>query len=672
MQNQYNNYLKRQKQQPINNFKEKVRNSLSGKTVNNTTMPNTANTPKVVGSTNKVGTGSVSGISTPVQTPNNINTNVNTPNVSQVPLNASETPSVVDVPIESNQPVNNNIDGVVEGGAGLMSLSDVNNAIESPKVRTVQNPNARATTNYKDLLEQNRNDQIAQADKNWQIQEEAFKQQMEVLNGQYNQSKNDAENAYKESVDKLNENRYNQMEDLNVSGTNRGIQYSPQQLGLENVANINHNKNLAETSKQRNELLNKLQIEMNNSLAQLNMSMVNARNEYNKNILDINSNYANTLVGWGREDEVTQGNRDWEQKLLEEKRKWEEAQAQKDKDFQQMMQEMQNKFDKDQQTNQNNWQSGENKLDRDHDKEMAKKGRSGGGYSRSYGGYSRSYNPYSRGYYNGYQNYDGGMPELSSAYLDDEIAQQAVDNNFKRLSTDAYNAVDSGGVDDLMERAGYYDEFTSPMYDAYYGLNKTFDERLDNTRETALKHMFNKSYARSTNGAYNIGDTVYQSKAPLRQDYIDKVKSNKERTKSKYLDKYSKNEKAKQESRFKAKTESIHEKVMSKNTSSTKSKNNKSTKNTNSSKYNEINKKLGAKNVASIKKQQEKKKQQKSTKQQKAKKQQQKRNDVNKKLGAKNQAYIKKQQQEKKKQKEKVNKFKKKVKSTVKKIFKKK
>ena len=41
MQNQYNNYLKRQKQQPINNFKEKVRNSLNGKTVNNTTMPNT-------------------------------------------------------------------------------------------------------------------------------------------------------------------------------------------------------------------------------------------------------------------------------------------------------------------------------------------------------------------------------------------------------------------------------------------------------------------------------------------------------------------------------------------------------------------------------------------------------------------------------------------------------
>lgn len=577
MQNQYNNYLKRQKQQPINNFKEKVRNSLSGKTVNNTTMPNTAQakiqnkvkamTPTTGMSTNTIGTGSVSGVSTPVQTPNNINSRAITPNVSQTPLNASETPSVIDTPVVENQIEPTNI----EGGAGLMSLSDVNNAIQAPKTRAATNPNARSTNNnYKDLLEQNRLDQIEQANKNWQIQEEAFKQQMGVLNGQYEQSKADAENAYNDSVNKLNENRYNQMEDLNVSGTNRGIQYSPQQLGLENVANINHNKNLAETSKQRNELLNKLQIEMNNSLAQLNMTMVNARNEYNKNILDINTNYSNTLMNWNREDALTQDSRDWEQKLLEEKRKWEEAQAQKDKEFQQMMQNMQNQFDKDQQNSQNNWQSNENALDRNHDKEMAKKSRSGGGgysgySSRGYSGYSRSYNPYSRGYYNGYQSYDGGMPDVNSSYLDDEIAQQAVDNNFKRLSTDAYNAVDSGGMYDLMERASFYDDFTSPMYNAYYGLNKTVDERLDNTRETALKHMFNKSYARSTNGTYKIGDTVYENKAPLRKDYIEKTKANKERTKSKFLDKYSKNEKAKKETRLKASAESLHEKVMDKN-----------------------------------------------------------------------------------------------------------
>ena len=497
MQNQYNNYLKRQKQQPINNFKEKVKNSLNGKTINNTTMPNTAQTNiqnKVKAmtpnsGTSTIGSGNVSGVTTPVQTPSNTNTNVTTPNASQTPLNASEGTPVITTPTETNQI--NNIEG--GEGAGLMSLSEINNSISPAMARTVTNPNARSSnTNYKDLLEQSKNEQLAQQDKNWQIQEDAFNQQMDTLKGQYEQSKTDANNAYNESVDKLNENRYNQMEDLNVSGSNRGIQYSPQQLGLENVANINHNKNLAETSKQRNELLNKLQIEMNNSLAQLNMSIVNARNEYNKNKLDINSNYYNTLIGWGREDEQTQNNRDWEQKLLEEKRKWEEEQAQKDKEFQQMMQEMQNKFDKEQQNSQNNWQSGENALDREHDKAMAKKGRSGGGYSgysrSGYSGYSRSYNPYSSGYYGGYQNYDGGSVDLS-----DDInarAYIATANEYSDDDFDAYNSLMSPYNAD--SRASAYRSTIDAMIDTakQNGADDDTMRSLYNTRDRAVKQMF--------------------------------------------------------------------------------------------------------------------------------------------------------------------------------------
>ena len=104
-----------------------------------------------------------------------------------------------------------------------------------------------------------------------------------------------------------------------------------------------------------------------------------------------------------------------------------------------------------------------------------------------------------------------------------------------------YNAVDTGGVYDLMERADIYSNSVSPMYDAYYGLNSIVDERLDNTRETALKHLVNKSIARSTNGSYNIGDTVYKHTSPLRQSYIDKVNNTKERTANKVYQKHSKN-----------------------------------------------------------------------------------------------------------------------------------
>ena len=744
MQNQYNNYLKRQKQQPINNFKEKVRNSLNGKTVNNTTMPNTAqaniqNKVKAMTPTNgtsTIGSGSASGVVTPVQTPNNINAKPITPNAPQTPLNALEGTPVITTPVETNQTQPINAEGV--GGAGLMSLSDVNSALAvtpeatsgysvNPKARTTNasanqrslvynplDPNAivpgtggmtqaeyeaeakrkqeagialdnpelynkyvNQSTPYK-LAEQILQSQKEQADKGWQLQEQMFQQQQEALNKQYEQSKLEAENAYKQAVDTLNEQKYNQMEELNISGTNRGIQYSPQQLGLENVANINHNKNLVETSNKRNELLNKLQIEMNNSLAQLNMSHLQNYNDYQNKLNSYQVDYYEKLMNWNREDNKTEDERAWEQKLLEEKRKWEEAQAQKDKEFQQMMQEMQNKFDKEQQNSQNSWQSGENALDREHDKNMASKSRSGGGYSgysrRGYSGYSRSYNPYSRGYYNGWDSYDGG--EVSSKTLDDEITQQAVDNKFKQLSTDVYNAVDTGGVYDLMERASIYNDFVSPMYDTYYGLNKTVDERLNNTRETALKHLVNKSVARSTNGAYNIGDTVYQHKSPLRKEYIDKVKKTQERTKNEVYQKFSKNPKTKFDSKNRANVESIHEKVMDKNH---KSKYASTEKKNKTSKQQEINKKFGEKNVAHIKKQQAKQKEKnakkqenKAKKQEKAKAQQKKRIEINKKFGAKNQAYIKKQMAEKKKQQEKTKKFKDKVKKTVKKIFKKK
>lgn len=574
MQNQYNNYLKRQKQQPINNFKEKVKNSLNGKTINNTTMPNTAQTNiqnKVRAmtpnsGTSTIGSGSASGVTTPVQTPSNTNTNVTTPNVSQTPLNASEGTPVITTPVETNQTQPINAEGV--GGAGLMSLSDVNSALAvtpettsgysvNSKARTASanqrglvynplDPNAiipgtggmtqaeyeaeakrkleagialdnpelynkytSQSTPYK-LAEQILQSQKEQADKGWQLQEEMFKQQQEALNKQYEQSKLEAENAYKQSVDTLNEQKYNQMEELNVSGTNRGIQYSPQQLGLENVANINHNKNLVETSNKRNELLNKLQIEMNNSLAQLNMSHLQNYNDYQNKLNGYQTDYYEKLMNWNREDNKEQDSRDWEQKLLEEKRKWEEAQTQKDKEFQQMMQEMQNKFDKEQQDSQNSWQSGENALDREHDKAMSSRSRSGGGYSgyssRGYSGYSRSYNPYSGGYYGGYQNYDGGSVDLN-----DDIEARAYQSVFNDVSDDSYSAYTSlkSPYNASSRAIGYASEVDDMIeYAKNNGASSDTLRNLYNTRDKAMKQLFedHSGYKNYSGDAIKRGD----------------------------------------------------------------------------------------------------------------------------------------------------------------------
>ena len=598
MQNQYNNYLKRQKQQPINNFKEKVRNSLNGKTVNNTTMPNTtqakiqnkvkAMTPTTGTSTNTIGSGSASGVVTPVQIPNNINAKPIIPNASQTPLNASEGTPVITTPVEANQTQPINAEGV--GGAGLMSLSDVNSALAvtpeatsgysvNPKARTTNasanqrslvynplDPNAivpgtggmtqaeyeaeakrkqeagialdnpelynkyvNQSTPYK-LAEQILQSQKEQADKGWQLQEQMFQQQQEALNKQYEQSKLEAENAYKQAVDTLNEQKYNQMEELNISGTNRGIQYSPQQLGLENVANINHNKNLVETSNKRNELLNKLQIEMNNSLAQLNMSHLQNYNDYQNKLNSYQVDYYEKLMNWNREDNKTEDERAWEQKLLEEKRKWEEAQAQKDKEFQQAMQEMQNKFDKEQQNSQNSWQSGENALDREHDKNMASKSRSGGGYSgysrRGYSGYSRSYNPYSRGYYQGYQNYDGGSVDLS-----DDInarAYIATVNEYSDDAFDAYNSLMSPYNAD--SRASAYRSEIDEMIDfaKKNGANDDTMRSLYNTRDRAVKQMFenHSGYKNYGGDAIKRGDDKVKFYQKHVTNSLDRMKAN--------------------------------------------------------------------------------------------------------------------------------------------------
>ena len=598
MQNQYNNYLKRQKQQPINNFKEKVRNSLNGKTVNNTTMPNTtqakiqnkvkAMTPTTGTSTNTIGSGSASGVSTPVQTPNSINSRAITPNASQTPLNASEGAPVITTPVEANQTQPINTEGV--GGAGLMSLSDVNSALAvtpeatsgynvNPNARGIDasakqrglvynplNPNAivpgtggmtqaeyeaeakrkleagialdnpelynkytSQSTPYK-LAEQILQSQKEQANKGWQLQEQMFQQQQEALNKQYEQSKLEAENAYKQSVDTLNEQKYNQMEELNISGTNRGIQYSPQQLGLENVANINHNKNLVETSNKRNELLNKLQIEMNNSLAQLNMGHLQNYNDYQNKLNGYQTDYFEKLMNWNREDNKTEDERAWEQKLLEEKRKWEEAQAQKDKEFQQTMQELQNKFDKEQQDSQNNWQSGENALDREHDKNMASKSRSGGGYSgyssRGYSGYSRSYNPYSRGYYGGYQNYDGGSVDLS-----DDInarAYIATANEYSDDDFDAYNSLMSPYNAD--SRASAYRTRMDEMIDfaKQNGADNETMRSLYNTRDRAVKQMFenHSGYKNYGGDAIKRGDDKVKFYQKHVTNSLDRMKAN--------------------------------------------------------------------------------------------------------------------------------------------------
>ena len=404
-----------------------------------------------------------------------------------------------------------------EGAVGMMSQADINSAFNGQNTNIITSEDkavvdelakdpivmSRAYASKKtpqqmaqELLET----QKAQLQKDWEQKQKELEEQKNQLQSSYDQSVKDAENTYNESVDDLNEQRYKQREEMNVSAVQRGIQYSPQQLGLENVANINHNKNLAQASKTRNELLNKLQIELGNAMANVNLGFQDSVNQYNSAVTNLYSDYQKQMMDWAYNDQQT-----------EEERKWQEQQAEADRKFQQQMQEAQNK-----------WQSSENALDR-------KNSRSSSGYSGySYGGSSRSYSAY-KPYSSSSSSYSArSMAELEEGLTSgDEDYENAYLKTFKDASETIMDELNIGTLHDVETKAEIYKEqFDSEInYLKAIGASQKVIDEVEATRDVALTNLYKKSYARSTNTPYQEGDTVYKPLTPVRQSYIDKTKA---------------------------------------------------------------------------------------------------------------------------------------------------
>ena len=580
-QNMYNNYIKRQQKNPMNNFRQKVTNSLTGKTVgNNTTINKTS--PQVLGQTkstlgattqpkpntsiNKART-----ITQPTTTPT---TTVSEPtpqaNTSQFkPTTTGEGMFMGDMPVNvletniqaqnttngttngsTNVTTNSSTNGVTNGsingetnGTGMMSLSDINNAIQgegesntTPEQLTTedvaqinelsQTPQvismARAKKKTPQQLAQELvTTQKEQLKKEWEQQKAELEQQKTQLQQSYDQSVKDAENAYNDTEKTLQENRYIQQENLAVSGQRRGIQYSPQQLALENVANINLNKNLADASNKRNELLNQLSIQLGQSMANVTMGLQNASVQYNTNVSNLMAEYQKQLMDWAYNDQQTESDR-----------KWQEEQTKADQAFQKEMAELQNK-----------WQAEQNALDR---KQYGKSSGGSGGYS-----YSRSYKPYS--------SYKGGARSASSGWnnysmndldLTTEEGKEAFGNTTKQYSTDLYNALDYGSMYDVNDKGKVYsDEIDNLIqYAKNNGADKETINELEQTRKTALTHLYNKSYARSTRSDIKVGDTIYKGNyigLPVSDSYIKDRIANKRYEQGKFAESVARNDKEK-------------------------------------------------------------------------------------------------------------------------------
>ena len=531
-QNPYNNYIKRKAQtnvgvnpivapKPNNNpsvgFKKRVVGNLGGNTLTPVTQTQKSqNTSSQT--TNQYTTPPEANISPSnnVQPANNINTQpTNAKAVVDAPV-APQANTVTTEPVATTEtvaPMQVDNAPAMYATRSIDELNQINaiadEIIENPMMSRMARSTGKTPQQYaQELFEQ----QKAQLQKDWELKQQELKLQQEQAQKSWQTSVDDTDKKYNETVDKLNLNRYEQMQDLSVSATNRGLQYSPQQLGLENVANINHNKNLAEASKQRNEMLTQLNTKLMELQAQLTLGSQNAVNEYNKALGQLSADYNSKLMDWSYDKQMTA-----------EERAWQEAQAQKDREWQEKM----DKANKE-------WQSAENALDR-------KNGRSGGSYGG--GGYSSSWKGNS-----GWKNYKGSGWSNYGNYGDglslnfDDINQASVYfDEFKKNSTDVYNSpyLRAGGLTDVNERAKVYSELIDPeiKYAEKNGASKEYVNKMIDTRDTAIKHMYERAVQRDKNGLIKLNnDTVVQSKAPLRDSYIAKVKANEELNRAKFYE----------------------------------------------------------------------------------------------------------------------------------------
>lgn len=531
-QNPYNNYIKRKAQtnigvnptiapKPNNNpsvgFKKRVVGNLGGNTltpVTQTQKPQNTSSQ----TTNQYTTPPEANISPSnnVQPANNINTQ---PTNAKAVVDAPVAPQANTVTTETVAPMQVDNAPAMYATRSIDELNQINaiadEIIENPMMSRMARSTGKTPQQYaQELFEQ----QKAQLQKDWELKQQELKLQQEQAQKSWQTSVDDTDKKYNETVDKLNLNRYEQMQDLSVSATNRGLQYSPQQLGLENVANINHNKNLAEASKQRNEMLTQLNTKLMELQAQLTLGSQNAVNEYNKALGQLSADYNSKLMDWSYDKQMTA-----------EERAWQEAQAQKDREWQEKM----DKANKE-------WQSAENALDR-------KNGRSGG----SYGGYNYSsswkgnsgWKNYKGSGWSNYGNYGDG---LSIDFNDINQASVYFDE-FKKNSTDVYNSpyLRAGGLADVNERAETYSELIDPTikYAEKNGASKENIDKMIKTRDTAIKHMYERAVQRDKNALVKIdNETIGQSRAPLRDSYIARVKANEELDRAKFYEKMAYND----------------------------------------------------------------------------------------------------------------------------------
>lgn len=451
--NLYNEYMKKKSVLPTANTNSVLStnsNNLDLKTqiVNNNTNKNipTQQSATSTSTLGQVNPNSISGVNTP--------TNAN-PNLRIVPT-ASNTPSIA--------------------SAGAMARKS---SPTSSKVTVTVGKGKTNVEKYNGILQQILQEQQEQAKKDYESSKNSItteynnsKNELQTnydnTKKEYEFAKNEANKNFNTSKEELADTLYKQQEATNIDGANRGIQYSPQMLGLKNVNSINHNKNLTKLINEKNTLLSEIDMKIANLTNSLNTSLGNLQNSYNADLSELENTHLGSL---------SSGNQQYLSSLLD------------------LML-----------SDSGNASSGSSYSGKSY------------GYN-SYKGYNSNYKPYT------YKSYSGSKTRSANGYDNsNDYVNGAGLLELKKVSSDVFNDIVKGGainlnnVDDVTAQ---YDEVMSEYLDSLEGMPQEYIDEAMATMKVTRQQLLNKAYSNSTNTPYIDSNLVaHLPQTPLRRSAI--------------------------------------------------------------------------------------------------------------------------------------------------------
>jgi hypothetical protein len=119
----------------------------------------------------------------------------------------------------------------------------------------------------------------------------AFTTNQGDINKNFLTNQTNALDAHKKTEEKLYDNRYDQTNELELSAQQRGIGYSPQSLGLENVVNVSTNKGLVENNTIKDKYIGEITTDRDDKLSKItserDRNLQEITSERDRNLLDI-------------------------------------------------------------------------------------------------------------------------------------------------------------------------------------------------------------------------------------------------------------------------------------------------------------------------------------------------------------------------------------------------